>query len=171
MRWILMRAAGRVLRIEARGHRADGGSPTEARSRTTERRLARPEGLGTARDERVASRGASQERTGAASSRSEVARPEGLEPPAYRFEACRSIQLSYGRVRIILPLLRARHQRLDIARRARCAGRHHLRLATRNLHVVFDADADAVVAIEGRAHRLLLGRRELLEHLAGKDIV
>jgi hypothetical protein len=28
-----------------------------------------------------------------------VARPEGLEPPAYRFEACRSIQLSYGRVR------------------------------------------------------------------------
>ena len=26
-----------------------------------------------------------------------VARPEGLEPPAYRFEACRSIQLSYGR--------------------------------------------------------------------------
>ena len=27
-----------------------------------------------------------------------VARPEGLEPPAYRFEACRSIQLSYGRV-------------------------------------------------------------------------
>ena len=24
-------------------------------------------------------------------------RPEGLEPPAYRFEACRSIQLSYGR--------------------------------------------------------------------------
>ena len=27
-----------------------------------------------------------------------VARPEGLEPPAYRFEVCRSIQLSYGRV-------------------------------------------------------------------------
>jgi hypothetical protein len=27
-----------------------------------------------------------------------VVRPEGLEPPAYRFEACRSIQLSYGRV-------------------------------------------------------------------------
>jgi hypothetical protein len=27
-----------------------------------------------------------------------LARPEGLEPPAYRFEACRSIQLSYGRV-------------------------------------------------------------------------
>jgi hypothetical protein len=26
-----------------------------------------------------------------------LARPEGLEPPAYRFEACRSIQLSYGR--------------------------------------------------------------------------
>jgi adenylate cyclase, class 2 len=29
-----------------------------------------------------------------------LARPEGLEPPAYWFEASRSIQLSYGRVRI-----------------------------------------------------------------------
>jgi hypothetical protein len=28
-----------------------------------------------------------------------MVRPEGLEPPAYRFEACRSIQLSYGRKR------------------------------------------------------------------------
>jgi hypothetical protein len=27
-----------------------------------------------------------------------VARPEGLEPPAYWFEASRSIRLSYGRV-------------------------------------------------------------------------
>ena len=27
----------------------------------------------------------------------ELARPEGLEPPAYWFEANRSIQLSYGR--------------------------------------------------------------------------
>ncbi len=27
-----------------------------------------------------------------------MVRPEGLEPPAYRFEACRSIQLSYGRL-------------------------------------------------------------------------
>ena len=26
-----------------------------------------------------------------------MVRPEGIEPPAYRFEACRSIQLSYGR--------------------------------------------------------------------------
>ena len=26
-----------------------------------------------------------------------MARPEGIEPPAYRFEACRSIHLSYGR--------------------------------------------------------------------------
>jgi hypothetical protein len=29
-----------------------------------------------------------------------LVRPEGVEPPAYRFEACRSIQLSYGRVKI-----------------------------------------------------------------------
>jgi hypothetical protein len=28
----------------------------------------------------------------------DLARPEGLEPPAYWFEANRSIQLSYGRV-------------------------------------------------------------------------
>ena len=27
-----------------------------------------------------------------------MVRPEGFEPPAYRFEACRSIQLSYGRI-------------------------------------------------------------------------
>jgi hypothetical protein len=27
-----------------------------------------------------------------------LVRPEGFEPPAYRFEACRSIQLSYGRM-------------------------------------------------------------------------
>ena len=27
-----------------------------------------------------------------------VARPEGLEPPTYWFEASRSIRLSYGRV-------------------------------------------------------------------------
>lgn len=27
-----------------------------------------------------------------------LARPEGLEPPAYWFEASRSIQMSYGRV-------------------------------------------------------------------------
>ena len=26
-----------------------------------------------------------------------MVRPEGVEPPAYRFEACRSIHLSYGR--------------------------------------------------------------------------
>ena len=31
-----------------------------------------------------------------------LARPEGLEPPAYWFEASRSIRLSYGRVRFIV---------------------------------------------------------------------
>ena len=39
--------------------------------------------------------------------RDEMVRPEGVEPPAYRFEACRSIQLSYGRTGaecIIAPL-------------------------------------------------------------------
>ena len=30
--------------------------------------------------------------------REEMARLEGLEPPTYRFEVCRSIQLSYRRV-------------------------------------------------------------------------
>src|SRR5207244_6598933 len=29
-----------------------------------------------------------------------LVRPEGIEPPAYRFEACRSIHLSYGRLRL-----------------------------------------------------------------------
>ena len=28
-----------------------------------------------------------------------LARPEGVEPPTYRFEACRSIHLSYGRAK------------------------------------------------------------------------
>lgn len=32
----------------------------------------------------------------------EMARLEGLEPPTYRFEVCRSIQLSYRRVYRIL---------------------------------------------------------------------
>jgi hypothetical protein len=32
-----------------------------------------------------------------------VARPEGLEPPAYWFEASRSIRLSYGRVSFARP--------------------------------------------------------------------
>ncbi len=31
-----------------------------------------------------------------------LVRPEGLEPPAYWFEASRSIRLSYGRTGIIL---------------------------------------------------------------------
>jgi hypothetical protein len=29
-------------------------------------------------------------------------RPEGIEPPAYRFEACRSIHLSYGRTERVI---------------------------------------------------------------------
>ena len=44
-----------------------------------------------------------------------MARPEGLEPPAYWFEANRSIQLSYGRVPIntslAFPDPRRRHAR------------------------------------------------------------
>ena len=36
-------------------------------------------------------------------SRWELARPEGLEPPTYWFEASRSIQLSYGRAVLSLP--------------------------------------------------------------------
>src|SRR5262249_52396596 len=45
-----------------------------------------------------------------------LVRPEGVEPPAYRFEACRSIQLSYGRQSL----------RLQIA------GRQDFRIAERN---------------------------------------
>jgi hypothetical protein len=33
-----------------------------------------------------------------------MVRPEGIEPPAYRFEACRSIHLSYGRIEIQLQI-------------------------------------------------------------------
>ena len=36
------------------------------------------------------------------SHRGNLARPEGLEPPAYWFEASRSIRLSYGRVALIV---------------------------------------------------------------------
>ena len=45
-----------------------------------------------------ARRDASRRAPGAPASAAKLARPEGVEPPAYRFEACRSIQLSYGRV-------------------------------------------------------------------------
>src|ERR1041385_8737049 len=43
--------------------------------------------------------------------RGEVVRPEGLEPPAYWFEASRSIQLSYGRIASSYHPRRARFQR------------------------------------------------------------
>ena len=43
-----------------------------------------------------------------------MVRPEGIEPPAYRFEACRSIHLSYGREVSRLPHF---HPRLEPARR------------------------------------------------------
>jgi hypothetical protein len=33
-----------------------------------------------------------------------LVRPEGLEPPAYWFEASRSIQLSYGRIASSYPI-------------------------------------------------------------------
>ncbi len=40
-----------------------------------------------------------------------LARPEGLEPPAYWFEASRSIRLSYGRVRFIVSSERNERER------------------------------------------------------------
>ena len=51
-----------------------------------------------------------------------MVRPEGLEPPAYRFEACRSIQLSYGRTEgcrhsIALSIARAARGRIEPAHR------------------------------------------------------
>ena len=55
--------------------------------------------------------------------RNELVRPEGLEPPAYRFEACRSIQLSYGRVLRSPPFYRAlvRSRAADLRARERGA--------------------------------------------------
>ncbi len=41
--------------------------------------------------------GEEAERTHAGRSKASLARPEGLEPPRSKFEACRSVQLSYGR--------------------------------------------------------------------------
>jgi hypothetical protein len=46
---------------------------------------------------RIAAKSAITIRNSQSEIRNEMVRPEGFEPPAYRFEACRSIQLSYGR--------------------------------------------------------------------------
>jgi hypothetical protein len=54
-------------------------------------------------------------------------RPEGIEPPAYRFEACRSIQLSYVRALRSSPFYRARGRSRAVAcgsRRAEPAHRY-----------------------------------------------
>jgi hypothetical protein len=80
--------------------------------------LMRPKGLGTVRGER---RSATLPEDGPAQllSGSEV-RPEGLEPPAYWFEASRSIQLSYGRRNKECSAAAAARTRFDLRLRALC---------------------------------------------------
>ena len=55
-----------------------------------------------------------------------MVRPEELEPPAYRFEACRSIQLSYGRAEVgdILSRSRVPARGVDRARTGEPADRY-----------------------------------------------
>ena len=74
------------------------GCPATQRSR----RASKWSAAGTGRSDRTASRVVFRElptRAYGRTSEENVVRPEGIEPPAYRFEACRSIHLSYGRDR------------------------------------------------------------------------
>ena len=68
--------------------------------------------------------------------RNELVRPEGLEPPAYRFEACRSIQLSYGRALRSPPILKRfslrRSADLQVGRRSRPEGLHYTEMKKRS---------------------------------------
>src|SRR5205814_4779200 len=78
-----------------------------------------------------------------------MARPEGLEPPAYWFEANRSIRLSYGRVPVslyvapaILPHHRLGHPvRPDRAVRAR----YQWRAVQQRLHKVLNTGKVQVI--------------------------
>ena len=73
-----------------------------------------------------------------------MARPEGLEPPAYWFEASRSIRLSYGRVALIVSF----HQE------SRVTGPIET-----EVKIPFPAGArDAVLRIEDQGYRLLSPR-------------
>ena len=112
-----------TCRARPAGFGTAGDERRETKRRVPETSRARPAGFGTAGDERrettgeclrravrarqdseplatsEASRGASRGRPGAATSRSEVARPAGLEPATPGLEGRCSIQLSYGRTR------------------------------------------------------------------------
>ncbi len=53
-----------------------------------------------------------------------MVRPEGIEPPAYRFEACRSIHLSYGRTPVECSVPNVRRETKKACGKIRvCAGR------------------------------------------------
>jgi adenylate cyclase, class 2 len=71
-----------------------------------------------------------------------LARPEGLEPPAYWFEASRSIRLSYGRVephRIILLAVAASDSHIENEVKVRLAGTPadvRAQIESRGYHIV-----------------------------------